>query len=470
MKRKFFLRFVECFALFCLLAFCMTYLLTDHFVKDYYISREANYLYTEASYISESYATAYFEDHTTLESLYREFKAFSAYYDATIRIITPEGRILLDSSRSFDSDFNSVVDNFDPTISGSQNYMVDNFFNSFSNETLSVIAPITVNYSTRGYITMHRSISSISKDSDRLVNLIYTCCLVVGVCAFIAMLCYYLLYAKTLRTMTRIASRYAEGDFSGQMDIHSHDEFDLISNTFNYMATELSTLEDDQRKFISNISHDFRSPLTSIRGYVEAMKDGTIPFEMQEKYFDIILFETDRLTKLTGNLLELNKFGHNGAILETSSFDLNEVIKKTAASFEGVGRSKHISIDLILTGPEMYVVADMSKIEQVLHNLIDNAVKFSFDNSTIRIETTDRNEKVMVSVKDRGIGIPKASLTKVFDRFYKTDLSRGKDKKGTGLGLAIVKEIITAHGENINVISTEGVGTEFIFSLTKSKK
>ena len=111
----------------------------------------------------------------------------------------------------------------------------------------------------------------------------------------------------------------------------------------------------------------------------------------------------------------------------------------------------------------------MGKIQQVLYNLIDNAIKFSHHNSTIYVETTEKNEKVFVSVKDTGIGIPKDSIPKIWERFYKTDLSRGKDKKGSGLGLAITKEIIQAHNENINVISTEGIGTEFIFSLPKVK-
>jgi signal transduction histidine kinase len=121
--------------------------------------------------------------------------------------------------------------------------------------------------------------------------------------------------------------------------------------------------------------------------------------------------------------------------------------------------------NLTLTGESLYVAADMSKIQQVLYNLIDNALKFSHTNSSINIETSLKNEKVFVSVKDYGIGIPKHSIPKIWERFYKSDLSRGKDKKGTGLGLSIVKGIINAHNENINVISTEGAGTEFIFTL-----
>ena len=164
-------------------------------------------------------------------------------------------------------------------------------------------------------------------------------------------------------------------------------------------------------------------------------------------------------------MLELNKYGAHGAMLDVSPFDINNTIKMTVQTFEGTCTQKKISFELILTGETLFVNADMSKIQQVLYNLIDNAIKFSHADSTITIETTERNDKVFISVKDTGIGIPKDSLKKIWERFYKTDASRGKDKRGTGLGLAIVKEIIQAHNENINVISTEGVGTEFIFTL-----
>ena len=155
-------------------------------------------------------------------------------------------------------------------------------------------------------------------------------------------------------------------------------------------------------------------------------------------------------------------------LLEKADFDINQVIRNTAASFEMTCLDKKIAIELVLTDDKMIVNADMSKIQQVLYNLLDNAIKFSHHNSVIKIETTEKKSKVFVSVKDSGIGIPKEDQKMVFERFYKSDASRGKDKKGTGLGLSIVKEIIKAHGENINCISTVGVGTEFIFSIPKA--
>lgn len=236
------------------------------------------------------------------------------------------------------------------------------------------------------------------------------------------------------------------------------------------MSGAFKNLYSGQKKFIANISHDFRSPLTSIKGYVEAMLDGTIPVEMQEKYLKIVISETERLTKLTGSLLTLNTFDANGIMIELSDFDIVPVIKDTMASFEGQCNAKSIKIKLSHEDKDYMVSADKMRIQQVIYNLIDNAIKFSPTNADIEVDVSDKNDKVFVSVKDYGIGISPENQAKIWDRFYKADDSRGKDKKGTGLGLAIVKEIINAHNENINVVSTEGVGTQFTFSLEKAKE
>ena len=199
------------------------------------------------------------------------------------------------------------------------------------------------------------------------------------------------------------------------------------------------------------------------------MLDGVIPADSQEKYLKIIAYEAGRLEKLTEGLLTLNELDIHKRLLKIETFDINEVIKHTAAAFEGDCTKRKIVLELVLSGRELYARADMEQIQQVLYNLLNNAVKFSRNDSTIIIETTEKNDKIFVSVKDHGIGIPKQSLHRIWERFYKTDISRGKDQTGTGLGLSIVKEIINAHGQNINVISTEGVGTEFIFTLEKAE-
>lgn len=288
---------------------------------------------------------------------------------------------------------------------------------------------------------------------------------VVYLLSFLIFLFYGIFIVRPLNRIIDAAKEYSAGNFEKQIEVSPRADIGRLAATMNYMAHELDSLEEDQRKFISNVSHDFRSPLTSIKGFAEAMADGTIPPEMQEKYLKIIIFETERLTKLTENLLELNKIGGKGFYLDISTFDINELIDRTCESFEGRCREKNITIRVGKQYEKMLVKADASKIDQVLHNLIDNALKFSNPDSEIVITTSMKAGKVYTSVKDNGAGIPRESINKIWERFYKTDPSRGRDKKGTGLGLSIVKEIIQAHKENINVISTEGVGTEFIFTL-----
>jgi signal transduction histidine kinase len=182
-----------------------------------------------------------------------------------------------------------------------------------------------------------------------------------------------------------------------------------------------------------------------------------------------MLFETDRLTKLTSNILTLNEMDPKSVRLECTNFDINSLMRHTIETFEGRCKKQKIQFQLTFPGEALYVNGDKGKIGQIIYNLIDNAIKFSPENSCIFVNVRVKGEKAIISIKDNGCGIDKESLGKIFDRFYKSDTSRGKDKKGSGLGLAIVKEILLAHNENIDVVSTVGVGTEFTFTLQLAK-
>ena len=210
-----------------------------------------------------------------------------------------------------------------------------------------------------------------------------------------------------LKKITEAANQYAAGNLTYKTTIHTQDEMGYLADTLNYMSDELDKMEEYQRTFIANISHDFRSPLTSIKGYLEAILDGTIPPEMYEKYLTRVISETERLNKLTQGLLTLNSLDSKGYLSRTN-FDINRVIKDTAASFEGTCDAKNIVLDLTFSENSTMVHADFGKIQQVLYNLIDNAIKFSHQDSVIYIQTSIKYEKVFVSVKDTGIGIPKA--------------------------------------------------------------
>lgn len=429
---------------------------------------KADALYKEATLIANTYASDLYDNNTTLDTVKYQLDALDTYLSATIWIINPSGRMILDSSTPMDVENEVVVENFDPTVTQGSYYTVGTFFDSFDEKMISVFAPITSNYMVRGYVVIHYPISSIQASSDSLLNISYIMLVILFLLSLIIVIFFTEMVYIPLRKITEATEQYAAGNMHYEFSVDSEDEMGYLAASLNYMASEIARSEDNQKKFVANVSHDFRSPLTSIKGYLEAMLDGTIPPEMHEKYLTIVLNETDRLTKLTNSLLTLNNLNTKGVMLERTDFDINQVIRNVAASFEGTCRQKNVAIELVLVGDYLYVNADMGKIQQVLYNLLDNAIKFSHHDSAIKIEITEKRSKIFVSVKDRGIGIPKNDLKLIWDRFYKSDLSRGKDKKGTGLGLSITKEIIHAHGEHINVISTEGVGTEFIFSLPKS--
>ncbi len=477
MKHTIYSRLLISYLIYGVVAFLIICTFSQRLITNHIEKQEASNLYREASVIASDYASEYFDSSMSLDDFQNHMKIVSGYMDAKIWVISPSGEVLMDSDdpsigkSMSDNDTDPVIiEGFDVADFGSSYYMIGDFYDSFDHDMLSVFSSVNVSYQNIGYIVIHKDLSSVHEGVNGFMNISFYTVALIFVFALLLLVMLSRSIYRPLVKITKAAKQYAKGDFTNKIEVSSNDEIGYLANTLNYMATELDTLEEDQRKFVSNVSHDFRSPLTSIKGYVEAMLDGTIPVEMQGKYLNIILFETERLNKLTKSLIDLNQFGHHGIRLDIADFDINTMIRTTILTFEGKCTEKGVSFDLVLTGTELFVRGDMTKIQQVIYNLIDNAVKFSNNDSRIKIETSIRNEKVFVSVKDSGIGIPKDSIQKIWERFYKSDLSRGKDKRGTGLGLSIVKEIIQAHGENINVISTEGVGTEFIFTLPLSKK
>ncbi|MDY2698962.1 MAG: HAMP domain-containing sensor histidine kinase [Lachnospiraceae bacterium] len=465
MRKTLYLKFLLAYFIFGFFGFVVVGTFVNSMTMEHLTRDKADALYKEATLIANTYASDLYDNETSLDTVKKQLDALDTYLSANLWIINPSGRMILDSQAPLDVESERVIEGFDPTVTANSYYTIGNFFGSFTEEQLSVFAPITSNYKVRGYVVIHYPMNSITASCNSLLNISYLMLIILFLLSLIILIFFTEMVYLPLRKITEATEQYAAGNMHYEFQIDSEDEIGYLGATISYMASAIARSEDDQKKFVANVSHDFRSPLTSIKGYLEAMLDGTIPPELHEKYLTIVLNETERLTKLTNSLLTLNNLNTKGMMLDKSTFDINKVIRNIAASFEGTCKQKTIAIELILTGDELFVNADIGKIQQVLYNLLDNAIKFSHSDSIIKIETTEKHNKVFVSVKDSGIGIPKDDLKLIWDRFYKSDLSRGKDKKGTGLGLSIVKEIISAHGEHINVISTEGVGSEFIFSL-----
>lgn len=468
MKKTIYTKLIFAYLIFAFFGFVVVASFISNMVSNLVTRTEAENLYKEAILIADTYATDLYNSETGLDTVKRQLDSLGTYLDATLWIMNPSGLIVLSSDLPVDVENPVIVEGFNAANNSGNYYVVGKFYDMFSQDVLSVFAPITDGFQVKGYVIIHKNMININQLSNDLLNICYFLFLLLFVLSLIILIFFTSNVYRPLRKITKATEQYAQGNLHYQFQIDSEDELGYLAASLNYMASELAKGEDNQKHIVANVSHDFRSPLTSIKGYSEAMLDGTIPPEMHNKYLEIVTNESDRLIKLTNSLLTLNNLNTEGMILEIGDFDINTAIRNTVATFEGACQKKRISIELTLTGEQLYVKGDLGKIQQVLYNLTDNAIKFSNKDSVIRIETKEKHNKVFISVKDEGIGIPKESLNQIWERFYKTDLSRGKDKKGTGLGLSITREIIRAHGENINCISTEGEGTEFLFTLPLS--
>ena len=438
-------------------------------IYNYYSDR----LYLQANEIANEYALDYLAE-SKLRRIELEMKSLSTFNDTRIMFITPSGDVILDTNNSSTDKSNEdrilfSINDFDyGDLKGKHDILWD-FYGLFSEPALSVFSPISNSFEIKGYVVINIPESAIVERVYDTFNTNYLTLAIVLILSSAFLVLYFFQVHRPIKEITRATNEYSKGNLSYHVKPMHNDEIGRLGMSLDYMASQLNESDKFQQKFLSNISHDFRSPLTSIKGYLEAIQDGTIPPEMLDKYIGIMLFETERLTKLTSNILTLNELDPKSVRLDISTFDLNSIIRHTVETFEGTCKKKGIKFNITYANSVQNVKADKGRIQQVIYNLIDNAIKFSKENSYIYITVKEKGEKAQISIKDTGCGIPKEDIDKIWDRFYKSDSSRGRDKKGSGLGLSITKEVIQAHGENIDVVSTVGVGTEFIFTLELAK-
>ena len=292
-----------------------------------------------------------------------------------------------------------------------------------------------------------------------------------GIAIVIAAILIYIFSLRLTRPLKQIknaAAKISNGEFERRLDIKSKDEVGELARTFNQMAAALQNLEEMRRGFIANVSHELRTPMTSIRGFVEGILDGTIPPERQNYYLTIVRDETNRLNRLVNDLLDLARMEAGEMKLRLMPVDINELLRKCVIKLETLLLEKQLTVDADFEEDDILVKADADAIERVVYNLMHNAIKFTPSGGNIKLLTIMQKDKVEVTVKDNGSGIDEEDLDMIWDRFYKSDKSRSRDKTGTGLGLAIVRNIINEHGQKIWVESKAGEGTSFTFTLERS--
>ncbi len=333
----------------------------------------------------------------------------------------------------------------------------------YTDRFYTVGVPVSMDGARLGYVfaSVHGSMEQQGFLTEMLKMFLISAVAVLAV-TFIAVYFISVQLVKPLRQMSAAAQKFGRGELDTRLEVDSFDEIGQLA--MNNMAQSLSTLEVSRRSFVANISHELKTPMTSISGFIDGILDGTIPPEKQTYYLTIVSEETKRLSRLVKSMLNLSRIEAGEMPINLSKLNLVDVICQTVFTFEQQIEKKNLTI-LGLDREKVMVEADPNLIHQVIYNLTENAVKFVNENGVIEFGIEERGDVTWVQVKNSGEGLSKEELPKIFDRFYKTDKSRGLDKNGVGLGLYIVRSVVNLHGGEILVNSVKGEYVEFVFSI-----
>ena len=315
--------------------------------------------------------------------------------------------------------------------------------------------------------------SSASHYSEYITTIIKIFCSA-GIVTFALIFCFVGIFSyqltKPLQQMARAAKAFGNGDFSIRVNVKSNDEIGELARSFNSMADKLAASEGMRRAFVANVSHELKTPMTTIAGFIDGILDGTIPPEREKYYLNIVTVEVKRLSRLVTSMLALSRIDSGELKMSTANFDISATVLNTFLTFEQKIDERKINVIGLEDNQPLFIEGDPDMIHQVVYNLVENATKFTNVGGDITVSVEDKGTDAFVTITNTGAGIPEDQIGFIFDRFYKTDKSRSHDKNGMGLGLYLVKTIIQLHGGEITAESVEGEYTRFRFRLPKKKK
>ena len=333
------------------------------------------------------------------------------------------------------------------------------------NEQFYVVGvPVRANDVVIGAVFTATTAAAMGDFVVELLQMFVISALIIVFLAFVAIYFSTNSLVNPLRTMAKAADSFAKGDFSVRVPVEGDAEVEQLASAFNNMAASLALQESIGRSFVANVSHELRTPMTSIGGFIDGMLDGTISSEQYNHYLSIVSTEVKRLTRMVVSMLNISRIEAGEMQLKPQIVDVNEIVCRAILGFEQQLEKKNIDVRG-LDSPKMFVSADPDMLHQICYNLIENAVKFTSEQGYIEVSYKTDGKIVSTTIRNSGEGIPKEEIPKLFERFYKSDRSRGADTKGVGLGLHIVKSLVYLHGGTITVRSAEGEYTEFEFAI-----
>ena len=407
----------------------------------------------------------YTDEDSISESIVNDINGIAEISETLVYVIGDSGRLLITNDKDFTMGLDMLrEDTVENIIADPGSYSISHIEGTFEKLRFNVFRTLRQNDGNNGVII----ISSLSNRDESLSGPMVRTILVASIWIILAssITAYTLFQSITdpLKKLGEAAKAFAKGDFKKRVYVSGNDEVARLASAFNNMARALEKNEELRNSFLGSVSHDLRTPMTVILGFVDGIRDGTIPPSKQDYYLETISSEVRRLSRLVNSLLEISKIQSGEKKLNYTKFNVSEKARQVLLTFESRIDEKRLEVDFNCA-EEVIVYADTDAVHQVLYNLIDNAVKFVNEGGRLSVCIELKNKKAVISIKNTGEGIPEEELPHVFDRFYKSDRSRGLDKTGTGLGLYIAKTNINMHNEEITVQSKQGEFTEFSFTL-----
>lgn len=342
--------------------------------------------------------------------------------------------------------------------------------NVYSHQMYTVGEPILIGEGQQlGYVFMSISAAGMSTYLMNNMQIFFLSAVGALTLTFIALYLMTYRMVRPLRQMAAAVRSFGNGDFSYRIPVKGKDEVAELAASLNSMAVSLSSVEGTRRSFIANVSHELKTPMTTIAGFIDGILDGTIPDEKRNHYLKIVSDEVKRLSRLVKSMLDLSRIDNGELHMKPVKYDLTEQVCNVLLSFEQRVDDKNVTVEGLDACPRAEVSADFDLMGQVVYNLVDNAIKFINPGGMLTIHIYKKDGRVYCALRNTGLGIPATEMPHIFERFYKSDKSRSLDKNGMGLGLYIVKTIINYHHGEIVVRSAEGEYCEFEFWLPEAE-
>ncbi len=471
MNKSVFSKFFITFLLVTLISFLFLSMNLYFFLGNYAMEEKQDHLETAGKKIGDMTVTILRNDPNGLRDFYRAtLDIMSRNLDVTILLADSTGNV---KTASTDIRLQNKWITIPKAILRTVNEnkvakTIHSFHGVFDNEVLVVGTPIAMEEQVFAGVYMIADVPELAQLRQDVFRIYMMSVMGSFLIALVMMLFLSRKITAPIRKISAAAKQLAAGDFTQRVDICSDDEIGHLAKTFNEMADSLEKSEDMRKNFVSDVSHELRTPMTTITGFVEGVLDETIPPERQKFYLKIVLDESKRLSKLVTNLLDISRISSEEKKLELSHFDINEMIRIAVIGFEQRFNERKLEVNAFFEQENEVVIAEKDSIHRVVNNLLDNAIKFSYENGKIDISTKQQGDKIVISVRNTGVGISEENRKSIFERFFKQDKSRGVNKSGVGLGLYLVKSIIQKHGETITVNSVENEYAEFTFTLKKA--